>query len=40
MEVVGLVGFYVMMAMFTKSFDIELEDEQSFNAFAKKRQYT
>lgn len=40
MEVVGLVGCYVMMAMFTKSYGIELEDEETFNAFATMRQYT
>lgn len=40
MKVVGLVGCYVMMTMFTKSCGVELEDEQTFNAFAEKRQYT
>lgn len=40
MEVVGLVGCYVMMAMFTKSYGIELEDAETFDAFAKMRQYT
>jgi hypothetical protein len=40
MEVVALVGCYVMMAMFTKSYGIELEDEETFNSFAKIRHYT
>jgi 4-carboxymuconolactone decarboxylase len=39
MEVVGLVGGYVMMAMMTKSFDIEVEDDETFNNFMTKRDY-
>jgi hypothetical protein len=39
MEVVGLVGGYVMMAMMTKSFDIEVEDDETFNNFMVKRDY-
>jgi alkylhydroperoxidase family enzyme len=39
MEVVGVVGGYVMMAMMTKSFDIEVEDDETFNNFMTKRDY-
>lgn len=41
MEVVGLVGCYTTMAMLTKSFGIEVEQEsEAFNRLAKLRQYT
>lgn len=40
MEVVSLVGCYTMMAMFTKTYGIQLEDEDTFNGFASIRQYT
>jgi len=40
MQIVALVGVYVMMAMFTKSYGVELEDEETFNSFVKMRQYT
>jgi len=40
MEVVALVGIYVMMAMFIKSYGIELEDDETFQSFAALRQYT
>ena len=40
MEVVALVGVYTMMAMLTKSFGIPLEDDETFNAFARMRKYT
>lgn len=39
MEVVGLVGGYVMIAMMTKSFGIEVEDDETFDNFMKKRDY-
>lgn len=40
MEVVSLVGGYVLMAMLTKSFGIELEDPETFAGFAQLRTYT
>ncbi len=39
MEVVGLVGVYVTMAMLTKSFGIQLEDKETFAAFSQQRDY-
>jgi 4-carboxymuconolactone decarboxylase len=39
MEVVALVGVYTMMAMLTKTYGIQLEDPETFNNFAKIRQY-
>ena len=39
MEVVALVGVYTMMAMLTKTCGIQLEDPETFNNFAKIRQY-
>ena len=40
MEVVSLVGGYVLMAMLTKSFNIELEDAETFARFSELRTYT
>lgn len=40
MEVVALVGGYTLMAMITKSYGIQLEDAETFESFAKIRQYT
>jgi 4-carboxymuconolactone decarboxylase len=40
MEVVSVVGVYMLMAMLTKSCGIQLEDPETFNNFAKIRQYT
>ena len=40
MEVVALVGGYILMAMLTKSYGIQLEDAETFNNFTKMRQYT
>jgi len=40
MEVVAVVGLYALMAMLTKSFDIELEDAATFNGFGRLRSYT
>lgn len=40
MEVVGLVGGYVLMAMLTKSFGIQLEDAETFQRFGELRKYT
>lgn len=40
MEVVGLVGGYVTMAMITKSFGVELEDAETFRGFGELRKYT
>ena len=40
MEVVALVGGYTLMAMVTKSYGIQLEDEETFDSFTKMRQYT
>lgn len=39
MELVALVGAYNMMAMLTRSFEIELEDEATFQNFTKVREY-
>jgi alkylhydroperoxidase family enzyme len=39
MELVGLVGGWVMIAMMTKSFDIEVENDETFNKFMMKRDY-
>lgn len=40
MEVVALVGTYLTMAMLTRNYEIPLEDDETFNGFAKKRTYT
>jgi alkylhydroperoxidase family enzyme len=40
MEVVALVGLYTLMAMLTKSCDIELEDAETFARFGELRTYT
>lgn len=40
MEVVAVVGLYVLMAMLTKSCDVELEDAATFGAFGQLRNYT
>jgi 4-carboxymuconolactone decarboxylase len=40
MEVVGLAGAYVALAMIMKSFDIQLEDAQTFRRFQERRHYT
>jgi len=40
MDVVSVVGLYVLMAMLTKSFGIELEDSETFGRFAQLRNYT
>lgn len=40
MEVVALVGTYLTMAMVTRNFGIELEDDETFNAFKQQREYT
>ena len=40
MEVVALVGLYALMAMLTKSFDIELENPETFARFGELRTYT
>ena len=40
MEVVGLVGGYVTMAMITRSFGVPLEDAETFRGFSKLRKYT
>jgi len=40
MEVVALVGTYLTMAMLTRNFGIELEDEATFNGFRQQREYT
>ena len=40
MEVVGLVGAYVALAMIMKSFDIQLEDPETFHRFQQRRHYT
>jgi hypothetical protein len=39
MEVVALVGGYTMLAMATKNYGIQLEDPETFNAFAQMRKY-
>ena len=39
MELVAVVGAYNMMAMLTRSFGIELEDEETFRNFTKIREY-
>lgn len=39
MEVVGLVAGYVLMAMTTKTFGIQVEDEETFRAFMGERDY-
>ncbi len=39
MEVVAVVGVYNMMSMLTKSYEIELEDEETFQNFTKIREY-
>ena len=39
MEVVALVGVYTLMAMLTKSYGIQVEDLDTFNDFARIRQY-
>jgi len=40
MEVVAVVGLYVLMAMLTRSCDVELEDAATFDAFRQLRNYT
>lgn len=40
MDVVAVVGVYVLMAMLTKSFGIQLESDETFNAFGGLRTYT
>lgn len=40
MEVVGLVGCYVMLAMIMKSFDVQLEDKETFERCQRARGYT
>lgn len=40
MEIVALVGVYTLMAMLTRSLGIQLEDAETFNHFARIRQYT
>jgi alkylhydroperoxidase family enzyme len=40
MEVIALVGGYTLMAMVTKSYGIQLEDAETFDSFARMRQYT
>ena len=40
MDVVSVVGVYVLMAMLTKSFGIELEDDATFKGFGALRTYT
>jgi 4-carboxymuconolactone decarboxylase len=40
MEVVALVGGYTLMAMLTKSYDIKLEDPDTFDSLNKRRHYT
>lgn len=40
MEVVALVGTYLTMAMITRNFGIELEDDETFNSFRQQREYT
>ena len=39
MEVVGLVGTYTTMAMLTKSFGIQREDQATFEGFTQQRDY-
>ena len=39
MELVAVVGVYNMMSMLTRSFGIELEDEETFRNFTKIREY-
>lgn len=40
MEVVALVGTYLTMAMITRNYGIELEDDETFQAFKQQREYT
>lgn len=40
MEVVALVGTYLTMAMLTRNYGIELEDDETFKGFAEQREYT
>lgn len=40
MEVVGLVGGYVLVAMTTKTFGIQVEERRTYEAFMDKRDYT
>lgn len=40
MEAVATVGCYVVMAMFTRNFDIQLEPDDVFNGFQQIRPYT
>lgn len=40
MEVVALVGTYLTMAMLTRNYGIELEDDETFAGFAQQREYT
>ncbi len=40
MEVVALVGGYMLMAMITKSYGVPLEDPEIFDSFVQQREYT
>jgi len=40
MEVVALVGTYLTMAMVTRNYGIQLEDDETFAGFAEMREYT
>lgn len=39
MELVAVVGAYNLMSMLTLGFEIQLEDEETFQSFAKQREY-
>lgn len=39
MELVAVVGAYTMMTMLTLGFEMQLEDEETFQSFARQRDY-